>query len=112
MEIEVSTNNGAAVAALIGEIDSSTAPKAQATLVPLIEQGKDLVIDMTKLSFLSSAGLRIMLLLYRQAEAQNSKVALAGLSENVKDTMEITGFLSYFVSCETVEEALKAIGEK
>jgi anti-sigma B factor antagonist len=110
MEIEVSTHGGAVVAALVGEIDSSTAPKAQEELVPLIGEGKDLILDMTRLTFLSSAGLRILLLLYRQAEANNRKVALAGPSENVKDTMEITGFLTYFVVCDTVEEALSAVG--
>ena len=52
MEIEVSTHGGAVVAALVGEIDSSTAPKAQEELVPLIGEGKDLILDMTRLTFL------------------------------------------------------------
>lgn len=111
MEIKVSKRDGVTVAAISGEIDSSTAPEAQSQLVPLIDNGNLLVLDMKELTFLSSAGLRILLLLYRQSAANNGKVALAGVPETVKDTMQITGFLKFFLVRDDVEAAIQATKE-
>jgi len=58
---------------------------------------------------MSSAGLRMMLLIYRHATASNGKVALVGLSEQISDTMSATGFLTFFVVCSTIEQAREAI---
>lgn len=111
MNIEVSQRNDVTVASLVGEIDSTTAPAAQEQLVPLIKPGCLLVLDMKDLTFLSSAGLRIMLLLYRQAAANQGKVALAALQDTIRDTMEITGFLNFFLVCTDVDAAVTAIKE-
>jgi len=64
---------------------------------------------MTAVSYLSSAGLRMLLLLYRQTQARRSRIALVGLSEEIRDTMSATGFLDYFVTAENVEEGRKAL---
>jgi anti-sigma B factor antagonist len=108
MNIDTTILDGLVVAAVSGEIDSHTAPEAQSQLVPLIEKG-DLILDMENITFLSSAGLRILLVIYRQAETINHKIALAGLNDTVKDTMEITGFLKFFTVCSNKEEALEAL---
>ena len=108
MNIDTTILDGLVVAAVSGEIDSHTAPEAQSQLVPLIEKG-DLILDMENITFLSSAGLRILLVIYRQAETINRKIALAGLNDTVKDTMEITGFLKFFTVCSNKEEALEAL---
>jgi anti-sigma B factor antagonist len=111
MEIKVSKQGDITVAAISGEIDSSTAPDAQDQLLPLIEGGSKLVLDMEDLTFLSSAGLRIMLQLYRQSTSNNGKVAMANMHETIRDTMQITGFLNFFQVTDSVEAAVKAINE-
>ncbi len=58
--------------------------------------------------YLSSAGLRMLLLAYRQAAARESDLLLAGLSEEIRDTMEMTGFLDFFTTIDTVEAGLQA----
>ncbi len=108
MNIDMTRLDGVVVASVFGEIDSRTAPEAQSQLVPLIEEG-DLILDMENLTFLSSAGLRILLMIYRQAVSINRKIALAGLSDTVKDTMEITGFLKFFTVYSNKEEALEVL---
>jgi anti-sigma B factor antagonist len=59
---------------------------------------------------MSSAGLRTLLVLQRKAaektiEEQNIQIILVGLSEEIRDTMAITGFLDFFTVCETIDEA-------
>lgn len=109
MNIEVRTEGNIAVAVISGEIDSKTAPQAQAELMPVTEKYNKLVLDMSNVTFLSSAGLRTLLLLYRQTTAKNGKVVLVGLSEEIKDTMSMTGFLKFFVVSNSLEEGLKVL---
>jgi anti-sigma B factor antagonist len=109
MNIEVKTEDDLAIAVVTGDIDGKTAPEAQAQLLPVIGGYSRLVLEMEGVGFLSSAGLRMLLLLYRQATTRNGKVALVGLSDQIKDTMSMTGFLKFFVVADSREEALKAL---
>lgn len=109
MEIQTKEMDGVAVVSMAGEIDSKTAPEAQETLLPFVEAHSRIVMDLSGVSFMSSAGLRTMLLLYRHVTAQNGKVALVGLSEQIQDTMSATGFLDFFELCDTVENAIAAV---
>jgi anti-sigma B factor antagonist len=109
--VQVATENrgDAAVVALDGTIDGSSVGDAQAKILPQIAPGCRLVLDMANLEYMSSAGLRMLLLIFRQVTGQGGKVALAGLSEEIRDTMSLTGFLDFFTTTETVEEALAAV---
>lgn len=109
MEVTTSEKDGIGIVAITGEIDSKTAPAAQAQLLPVVEKYHFLIMDVKGLTFMSSAGLRIMLLIYRYATAGNGKVALVGLSEQIRDTMAATGFLSFFVQCDTIDQALASV---
>ena len=109
MEIKIHQDGDVAVAVVSGEIDSKTAGTAQAELLPLIEKSSKAVLDLTQVTYMSSAGLRMLLLLYRQATAREGKVALVGLSDEIKDTMSMTGFLNFFRVAETLEAAKLAL---
>jgi len=80
----------------------------QAELLPVIQQHDKVILDMRSVVYLSSAGLRMLLLAYRQAAARESDLLLAGLSEEIRDTMEMTGFLDFFTTVDTVEAGLLA----
>ena len=109
MNIDFRVEGNIAIAGVSGEIDSKTAPEAQTKLLGIAADHSRLVIDMTNVTFLSSAGLRTLLLLYRQTAARNGKIVLVGLSEEIKDTMSMTGFLKFFAVAGTPEEGLKAL---
>ena len=111
MNIEFCEKDGAAMAVLSGEIDGKTAPEAQSKLLPFLGDHKSLVLDVSAVTFMSSAGLRLMLLLYRHATAAGGKVALVGLCEQIRDTMSATGFLDFFKVCDSHEAAVLAIKE-
>lgn len=109
IQVEVSTQDGITAVAMAGEIDSSSAPGLQAQILPLLQQDGLLMLDLRGVTYMSSAGLRVLLLLYRQAVARNGRVVLAGLAESIKDTMAITGFLKFFTVTDSVEQALAVL---
>lgn len=90
---------------LVGDIDGNTAPGVQADVLAAAAPDSKMILDMTGVPYMSSAGLRVLLAVYRQMTAQNSQVVLVGLAEEIRDTMEVTGFLDFFTVTATLDEA-------
>jgi len=109
VQIDLRNESGVTIAVITGDIDGQSAPQVQERLLPVFEACSNVILDMSGVAFLSSAGLRTLLLLYRQATARNGKVVLVGLAEQIADTMSITGFLGFFTVCPTIAEALNAL---
>jgi anti-sigma B factor antagonist len=109
MTIETKIEGANVIATVAGEIDGKTAPQVQAELLAALQAGNRLLVDMTGVSYLSSAGLRMLLLLYRQVAAKKGKVVLVGVSEEIRDTMSMTGFINFFTLADTREAGLAAL---
>ncbi len=109
MNIELEEIDGVTVATLFGELDGRTAPIVQEKLLALPQPNGKALLDMSGVSYISSAGLRALLMLYRQMAANDGRVALAGLQENIKDVMIVTGFLEFFDDYDTLEQGLAAL---
>ncbi len=109
MEINVKNREDVKVVELSGDVDANTAPEVQKRVLPLAEPGSKVLVDMTKVPYMSSAGLRMLLSLYRQTGAKEGKLVLVGLSEDLQDTMSVTGFLTFFTTTKTLEEGLAAL---
>lgn len=110
MEITSKTVGQVQVVEISGEIDGKTAPEVQEHILPLAKPGCRMLIDLSRLTYMSSAGLRTMLMIYRSISgSSDSKVVLAGLSQEIRDVMQATGFLSFFQVKDTYEDALAAL---
>lgn len=109
VQVHADSVDGVSVVKLLGTIDGSSAPVAQEEIVPLLSPGCRVVLDLSGVDFMSSAGLRLMLLIFRQVTSQGGKVALTGLSDDIKDTMALTGFLDFFTMADTVDAALQSV---
>ncbi len=109
MNVELEVMDGVTVATLFGELDSRTAPLVQERLLTLPEPDGKALLDMSGVGYISSAGLRALLMLYRQMTANDGRVALVGLTENIKDVMTVTGFLEFFDDYDTLQEGLAAL---
>ncbi len=109
MNIELEERNGVTVATLYGELDGRTAPQVQEKLLALPAPDGRALLDMSGVSYISSAGLRALLMLYRQMAAKDGRVALVGLAENIRDVMVVTGFLEFFDDYATLQEGLAAM---
>lgn len=106
MDIQTKTVGEVTVVTLAGELTAGTAPAANEAIVPLIAPGGRLLLDLAGVAFMSSAGLRFLLVVFRTAGAKGGRVVLAGLRDDVQSTMSLTGFLDFFQHEPTVEAAL------
>jgi anti-sigma B factor antagonist len=111
MEVTVDLVQGATVLTLSGDIDGSTAPIAQAKITEQIMPETGLILDMTNVAYMSSAGLRMLLSAHRTATAKQASIVLVGLSENLQDTMAATGFLDFFSTYTGLPAALASLGK-
>jgi anti-sigma B factor antagonist len=109
MKLETSEKNGIGTARLEGSVDGKTAPEVREQLRPLLAANSKIVLDLTKVDYLSSAGLRLLLLVYRELSARKGKVVLLGVSEDIRTVMSHTGFLNFFTLASSEAEALQAL---
>ena len=111
MEINIKNLEDINLVELIGDVDASTAPGVQQKISPLAQAKSKILLDLSQVDYMSSAGLRVLLSLYRQTTAQDGKLVLVGLSEDVQDIMFVTGFLNFFPTGETLDAGLKELKE-
>jgi anti-sigma B factor antagonist len=109
MSIESMSQDNVTIVFLEGSIDGKTAPVVRDELRPILAKAEDVVLDMSKVDYLSSAGLRLLLVIYREFAATNKKLVLAGLSREVEEVMSYTGFLTFFQLAPTNTQALQLI---
>lgn len=109
MEFHCEDRNGTTLVAVHGEIDSSTAPQLQECLFDVLNPGCRILLEVSRVGFMSSAGLRVLLLLYRQINGLNGVLVLVGVSPDIQAAMDATGFLKHFVLADTVEEGLEVL---
>ena len=97
MKTTIQEQDGNMVAILEGILDTAAAPETQKAMSPLNDcEGKDIIIDCTKLEYISSSGLRIFLDVLKSAEDKGSHVYITGLNSDLKQVFDITGFSSLF----------------
>ncbi|MBD2391623.1 STAS domain-containing protein [Aphanizomenon flos-aquae NRERC-008] len=108
-EINITTNEDINLVVVRGDIDASTAKSVTDAVLALVVPESKILLDMTKVEYMSSAGLRTLLSIHRQTTAKEGKLLLVGLNEELKDTMDTTGFLVHFVTTENLEAGLKAL---
>ncbi len=86
----VKLNNKEHVLPLEGEIDLHVSPRISASLGALIDdKPKQVVVDLTKVSYIDSSGLAVLIEGMQNVEAYGGKFALAGLQSNVRPIFEI-----------------------
>ena len=96
MEVKVTKEAAATVAALIGSLDTLAAQEIAQQMDELKNVDGTLVLDCTQLSYISSSGLRIVLTLRKAAAEKGGKVIVRNLSNEVRSVFMMTGFLNLF----------------
>jgi len=77
---------------LSGRLDSNAAASAEADLGAAVAGAPSLAIDLSGLDYISSAGLRVMLVLARKVQQASGKLALFGLQPAVRQVFTVSGF--------------------
>lgn len=89
--------NGNYVMYLEGRLDTASAPKVEQEMQPLYEcSGQDIILDCTKLEYISSSGLRLFLGLLKAAQPKGSHVYITGLNDDLRQVFAMTGFINLF----------------
>ena len=94
MKIEKNLNEKNLVVALEGRLDTTTAPQLEEELKTGLEGVTDLVIDLSKLEYISSAGLRVLLSAFKIMR-NKGKMKVTNANELVKEVFEVTGFSDF-----------------
>jgi len=93
MQISVKTTNEVKVLAFEGRLDTQTSPDAQQQLTRLIEEGATkILVNLEKVDYISSAGLRVLLVVAKQLKATDGELRICSLNEVVKEVFDISGF--------------------
>ncbi|MCE5205612.1 MAG: STAS domain-containing protein [Porphyromonadaceae bacterium] len=107
MKVTIQTKNDIVYITIQGSIDSNTAGELQSRIMEELTSCNRVIMDLTAVVFLSSAGLRVLLMIYRQLNAKGGKVLLVNVSEEICDIMSMTGFINFFELYGSIEEAEK-----
>lgn len=91
MTIEKKLNNEELTITLEGRLDTVTAPSLEEELKASLEGIKNLVLDFQALEYISSAGLRVLLMAQKTMNKQGSMV-IRNVNETIAEVFEITGF--------------------
>lgn len=112
--LTVSAQRGAVVVAPAGRIDHASAETFAVALQPHLDRCKAgepaLIVDMSGVDYISSVGLRALMMAAKQAEAQAGRIAIAALNPMVREVFEISRFDMVFKVYASLDEALSEHG--
>lgn len=106
MEFKITDYKRCTIVKGLGRIDSASSPDLEKTLTDLIPSNKGIVLDLTDINFVSSAGWWTIIRAQKELKKLNNEICLAGVNENVKDSMDLIGILPYFCLYENVVDAI------
>jgi len=108
MQISVKTTNDVKVLAFEGRLDTQTSPDAERQLTRLIEEGgTKILVNLEKLDYISSAGLRVLLVVAKQLKTTDGELRICSLNEVVKEVFDISGFDRILTISTSESEALE-----
>ena len=91
MTITEERNNNLITLKIEGRLDTTTAPTLEKTIDEFIDDVTELVLDMNQLTYVSSAGLRVLLSTQKKMN-KIGMMKLIGVCEEVMEVFEMTGF--------------------
>lgn len=93
MNVTITNQDNKTLVVLDGRLDTSNADQFQQDIAPLMEGEKpDIDIDCTAMSYTSSQGLRLFLMLQKSVMARGGKMVMRNMNPQVKEVFDITGF--------------------
>lgn len=91
MKIDKRLENGRACYAVEGRLDTTTAPELERELKGDVDGISELTLDFSKLDYISSAGLRVLLSAHK-AMSKKGGMKVTNVNEMVNEVFEVTGF--------------------
>jgi anti-anti-sigma factor len=105
-----STEGTVTIVALKGRLDSVSAPSfGERLAAALAAPSQRLLIELSQLEYISSAGFRVLLIAARTAAETKGQVVLCGVSGKVQQLFDLGGFLDFFKICASRDEGIAAL---
>jgi len=92
MEIIKSNNENGLTLKITGNIDSRTAQGFEAELIPALDSSKNTILDFADVKYISSAGMRVLLMGHKKTKADGGKLSISNVSPFVVEIFDVTGF--------------------
>ncbi len=80
MEHTTTDQDGIAVVALTGDVDINSSPELRTTILELIEEGRDVLVDMSTVGYIDSSGVASLIEARQAAKSLNTRFGIVGLS--------------------------------
>ena len=107
MKLKFEKRGSIDIVKLIGRLDGNTASSVKDEIIGKLNENTSLIIDMKDCEYVSSAGLRVLMIIAKTLKSKGGNGVLVEMNEEVGDVMEMTGFGNIFRSFNTTDEALE-----
>jgi anti-anti-sigma factor len=109
MKIEASEREDVRIVALDGKLDTNAAASFETQLEALAqESARSIVVDLAKLDFITSSGLRVLIATAKRLKAGGGELCVCGLNQTVGEAFDISGVGALLRVFHSVDDALKA----
>ncbi|CAI6081371.1 STAS domain-containing protein [Cohnella sp. JJ-181] len=106
MNLTAKATDGVAILSIEGRLDGQNASEAEAAFAGLAAEGHSrFVLDFSALQYISSAGLRVVLVAAKKTKAIKGSLICAGMNEAVREVFEMSGLLGILETADTADEA-------
>ena len=111
MSIDAERANGTVIARADGRIDSSNSREFHSELEAVVaDSDAALVLDFGDVTYISSAGMRVILLTAKSLQKSGTKFALCSMNDSIREVFKISGFDKVIEIHDSQAEALSAVG--
>ena len=102
MNVTVERDDNIKIVALDGQLDVSSSDNAR-------DEVKPMIVNLEKCTYVSSSGLRALLMIAKTAKSKGIKLIYAAAIEEVLDVFEMTGFIKMLHCVPTIDDAIKEL---
>ena len=109
MNITVNKVEETSVVQIEGRLDTTNYGELEGHLSELTDNNeKSILLDLTRMEYISSSGLRILLMYLKKSKAVEGRFMLCGMSDEIRGIFEISGFVNIFEIFDDQGAALKS----
>jgi stage II sporulation protein AA (anti-sigma F factor antagonist) len=106
-EISASQQQGTLVLSVVGRVEAGNAPDLEREVVAEIEKGAiSLVLDCSRLDYIASAGLRVLLVVAQRINDDEGQFAVAAVPHRIREILAISGFDQVISVADSPEQAI------
>ncbi len=109
LNVSESTEGDIVVISIEGRLDTATSADFDFALEPHTDKATRMLVDLAGIQYVSSAGLRVFLMLAKKLQKTGGKLVLCNMSSSVREVFDIAGFSKILHIEEDRESGLKAL---